>query len=69
MKYLIILFLFVLLAFNSEKQYSMKFSQQEIISILTVVDQSNASHTQVKAVQEILNRELKQHIDSTGKLK
>lgn len=69
MKSILILLLFVLLAFTSEKQYAMKFTQGEIITILNVVDQSNSPHGQVKQVQDIFNRELKQHIDSTGKLK
>lgn len=61
--------LLLLLAFQSEKQYSMKFTQPEILLLINVVDQSNAPHTQVKQVQELFNRELKQHIDSTGRLK
>lgn len=61
--------LFLFLAFQSEKQYAMKFTQPEIMLLINVVDQSNAPHTQVKQVQELFNRELKQHIDSTGRLK
>lgn len=55
--------------FGFEKKYSLSLTQPEIMKVLYVVDQSNAAHQQVKEVQEIFTRELKQHIDSTGRLK
>lgn len=56
-------------SFTKEKTYSMKFNQGEIITIMKVINESNAPHLQVKQAQEIMSRELSQYVDSTGKLK
>ncbi len=58
-----------LYSWTHEKKYSMQFNQGEIITIMNVLDKSNAPHLEVKAAQEIMSRELRQYIDSTGKFK
>jgi hypothetical protein len=66
-KVIIALLVLSLLAFGYEKKYSLSLTEPEVNALLNVVDQSNAPHSQVKAVQEILLGQLRPQVDSVKK--
>ena len=52
---------------GEEKRYAVSLTLPEWQAVLNVIDQSNAPHSQVKAVQELLIPILNKQIDTTKK--
>jgi hypothetical protein len=58
---------FILFAFTSEKKYKFEFSDQQLNQVWQVIDASSAPHDQVKAVQGLIQQQLKGQMDTTKK--
>lgn len=60
MKKLLIIPILCLLSFTSDepKKLNIELTEQEWFLVMQVIDQSNAHHVQVKAVQEALSKQL-----------
>lgn len=56
-----------IMAFAPEKKYTLTLTEPEANTLLYVIDQSNAPHAQVKAVQEVVYKQLRDQVDTTGK--
>lgn len=52
---------------SDETKLKVELSQQEWGAVLQVIDQSNAPHAQVKAVQEIIIKQLQSQVDTNTK--
>lgn len=59
--------LFIMVAFTKKKTYRLELDEGQINTLLIVVDQSTAPHTQVKAVQGWLEQQLIPQIDTLKK--
>lgn len=60
-----ILILFI--CFTREKKYSLQLTEPEVNMLWQVVDQSAAPHTQVKAVQDLIQKQFAAQVDTTKK--
>lgn len=68
-KILLLIAVLGLMAFTTDepKKLKVELSQDEWGAVLQVIDQSNAPHGQVKAVQEVLIKQLQAQVDTTKK--
>lgn len=62
-----IILLGLCVAFTKKKTYKLELDEGQINTLLIVVDQSTAPHTQVKAVQGWLEQQLVPQIDTVKK--
>jgi hypothetical protein len=62
----LIIILFVLFSsFNTEKKYTVELTIQQWKDVVEVIDQSNANHQKVKAVQSWIIPQLNSQLDTT----
>jgi hypothetical protein len=66
-KVLIAICFFILLSFNEEKKYKVELSIEQWNIVLQTIEESNAAHSEVKAVQNWIIPQLQQQLDSTKK--
>ena len=57
----------ILVAFTSPKSYKIELNEQEANTLLYVIDKSSAEHTTVKAIQEIVYKQLQVQVDTARK--
>lgn len=50
-----------------EKKYHFEFTDSQLAAVWYVLDNSSASHDQVKGVQALIQMQLKPQVDSTKK--
>jgi hypothetical protein len=65
MKKTIILIAFILLAFIPEKKYKFEFNDAELNALYNCIDNSTASHVQVKEIEALIQQQLKGQLDTT----
>lgn len=57
----------ICIAAGTKKTYRLELDEQQINQLLIVVDQSTAPHTQVKAVQSMLEQQIIPQLDTLKK--